>query len=388
MHERLTRLEQARWFDLALGLALIAVGMLELAVAAEDENLLNDPHAPLAALGFVAVCLAVAARRRHPLAAGAGAVSILVVEGIVGDQAHNLGATLLALFVLAYAIGVSSSTRAATLGAAALLVALVGSVALAHGTWVPMLFVVAPWAVGRILRSQREMVAQLERSTRELEAEQDAYARLSVRRERARIARELHDVVSHNLAVMVVQAGAGRVAAPGSAERDAGRFRNIRLAGEHGLEELSRLADMLEPDPDDPLAEPRSLRLDVLIEHARAAGLTVHDDAPPPAMRLAAGVEQTAYRIVQEALTNAVKHAAGSTLAVRVGIGEGMLEVEVRDDGGATTLTSGLVASGSGAGLLGLAERVSELGGELQAGADGSGGWRVTARLPIDGART
>ena len=78
----------------------------------------------------------------------------------------------------------------------------------------PTLFVVAPWAVGTVLRSQREMVLQLKRSTRELEAEQDAYARLSVRRERARIARELHDVVSHNLAVMVVQAGAGRVAPP------------------------------------------------------------------------------------------------------------------------------------------------------------------------------
>ena len=111
-------------------------------------------------------------------------------------------------------------------------------------------------------------------------------------------------------------------------------------------------------------------------------------DAPLPDMQIAPNIEQTVYRIVQEALTNAVKHAPGSTLAVRVGFGADMLELEVRDDGGRASTTSGLVASGSGSGLRGLAERVSELGGELHAGAAAGGGWSVTARLPVDRPRT
>jgi signal transduction histidine kinase len=389
MRERLTRLEQARWFDLGLALVLLGLAALEVGVISpEPLNPLNDPHAPLAACASVVVCLAVAAWRRHALAAGGVVVAFELICALAGDLPYTAGTTLLAMYLLAYAVAVTGATRHATLAAAGMLAVLVGSSALTHGSWVPVAFVIAPWAVGRVLHSQREMVAQLERSTRELEAEQDAYARLSVRRERARIARELHDVVSHNLAVMVVQAGAGRVAPPGSADRDAGRFRNIRLAGEHGLEELSRLADMLEPQPGDDLAERRPLRLDVLIEHARAAGLTVHEPAAPLDAQLAPSVEQAAYRIVQEALTNAVKHAPDATIAVRVGVGAGVLELEVRDDGGCASTTSGLVASGSGTGLRGLGQRVSELGGELRAGPDDGGGWRVTARIPVDQPRT
>lgn len=380
MHERLRPATRSRWFDALLAAAILTIGVLEAALFPEAQNMANDPHAPLVAAGYVAACLMIMARRRHPIAAGCAVAGLVLIESFAGDSGHNPAAMFLVACVLAYAIGGLPHKRAGVAAIVGMLTLLEAGAVLDDGAWVPFLFLLAPWAGGRVLRSQQEIVTALQQRTRELEAEQDAYARLAVRHERARIARELHDVVSHNLAVMVVQAGAGRVAPPAASDRAAGRFASIRQAGENGLDELSRLSDVLrsEKEPGDAVDR---LHLDVLIEHAHAAGLTVSRRGASVEAPLARELEQTAYRIVQEALTNAVKHAPGATLTVHVALRDDALEVDVCDDGGSRRGTD-LDETGSGLGLTGMRERVSALGGTLTAGADPAGGWRVSARLP------
>ena len=314
-------------------------------------------------------------RSRVGLAACIAILGLVAAQRVVAGTPQDV--VLIALYPLAYAIGAYLPRWAAAAG----LVLVVGASEvvsmLGDRKWVPALFALAPWLGGRLVRSQRELVERLRERTRELEAEQDAYARLAVRHERARIARELHDVVSHNLAVVVVQAGAGRVAPPSAADRAAGRFASIREAGERGLEELSWLADiLLEPHEDG------RLDVGVLIEQARSAGITVHCPDPPAGLDLPPKIAQAAYRVLQEALTNAVKHAPGAELTVRIALRERDVELQVLDNGGGHA-GSHLRSSGSQSGLHGMRERVAELGGDLSAGPREGGGWRVTARLPL-----
>jgi signal transduction histidine kinase len=208
-------------------------------------------------------------------------------------------------------------------------------------------------------------------------SEAGTFARLAVRRERARIARELHDIVSHHLAVIVVQAGAGRVASAGNGDA-AERFRSIRRSGDEALDEISRLAELL-ADPG--IGGDRRPDLQVLIDQARATGLAV-DSEPLPDQPLAPEVERVAYRVVQEGLTNAMKHAPGSAVSLRVrlsGAGPAALEIELRDVGGEAA--SSVADSGSGMGIAGMRDRVEALGGTFEAGPDG-GGWRLFAQLP------
>ena len=227
---------------------------------------------------------------------------------------------------------------------------------------VPLLLVtLAPWAAGRLLRSRRELVAALAERNRALEAEQEALAELAVRQERARIARELHDIVAHHLAVIVIQAGAGRL------EASPDRFAGIGAAGREALAELDRLVELLQAD------HPADLR--ALVDQARAAGVPLEYSA---AADVPAPLRDVAYRVVQEALTNAMKHAAGSAVTVRLAVCDCGLEVEVRDTGAARPAAA---MSGAGLGLTGMRERVEAIGGRLEAGPVG-GGWRVRARFP------
>jgi signal transduction histidine kinase len=198
-----------------------------------------------------------------------------------------------------------------------------------------------------------------------------------VRRERARIARELHDIVAHHLAVIVVQAGAGRTASDASAWRAGERFAGIREAGEQALAEMARLIDVLHADDD--AAEGHSL--EVLIERAEAGGLALEVTGLPRDVALPAPVQDAAYRVVQEGLTNALKHASASAVAVRLGVADAALEIDVRNAAGAPP--SALARTGAGLGLTGMRERVEALGGTLDAGPDHDGNWRLFARLPL-----
>jgi len=273
-----------------------------------------------------------------------------------------------AVCAMGFGCGALLPLRAGVLAAGAIAVAL----ALLSTSLVPLLLItLAPWTAGQLVRSRRELVAALAERNRQLEAEQAALAELAVRRERARIARELHDIVAHHLAVMVIHAGAGRLDAPGGAARFAG----IRDSGREALGELDRLVDLLQADG----AAPRDL--DALVGHARAAGLRLDYTPLPGGVDVAPAVRDGVYRVVQEGLTNAMKHAPGSDVLVRLDAGAQALDVEVRDGGSGGR--SALAGSGAGLGLAGMRERVEALGGVLDAGPEDDGGWRVHARLPL-----
>jgi len=277
--------------------------------------------------------------------------------------------------VAAYACGVYAAKCSGALGAAAVLV---GGVIASGGAAVPaILATVAPWWTGRQVRRRRALVVQLAERQSELESEQDAFARLAVRRERARIARELHDIVAHNLAVIAVQAAAGRLAGPDAGDGTRERFRTIRQSGDQALAEMARLVDILHTDARDPEPAPG---LEFLVDQAQAGGLDVRVTPLAPDVELPPEVKAAAYRVVQEGLTNAMKHAPGAALEVRFALDEGALEVTVVNDGAAAP--SALAATGSGLGLTGMRERVESLGGSLEAGAEPGGGWRLRARLP------
>jgi signal transduction histidine kinase len=306
------------------------------------------------------------ARLRTP-AVIACAMAALFLAGIALDVSFP---AWLLVFVgaISYACGAHATLRAGALGVALLLVALL----LQGDSAVPFLLVtLGPWAAGRIVRSRQELIGALRERTRELEAEQEAFAHLAVRGERARIARELHDIVAHHLAVMVIHAGAGRMGSPDDHERLA----SIREAGDQALAEMDRLVAMLQSDD----AQPERGRLTLLLDQARATGLDLRATPLPPDVQLPPAVEEGAYRLVQEGLTNAMKHAPGSTVELRLRVRAGALEIELRDSGakGASTLAS----TGSGFGLGGMRERIEALGGSLEAGRSG-GGWRLHARVP------
>jgi signal transduction histidine kinase len=348
-------------------MAIAGAALLELRLV---PSMSDDAAAPLIVL---AVCAPVAGARRYPVAAAvAEGLVVALTPEVQGDFP---GAPLLALAAVAYGCGAYAGLRAGAAGVVVLLALMIAASAAAG--FPAVLAVLAPWWAGRQVRRRRALVHELAERTDELKAEERAFARLSVQHERARIARELHDIVAHHLAVIVVQAGAGRMSSPASADRARERFANIRQAGDHALAEIARLTDVLHPD--DALERPRSL--DALIDQAKASGLRLEVTPLPRDLALPAVVEETAYRVVQEALTNAIKHAPGSAVAVRLRVAATVFEIDVRNGGDAAP--SSLAASGSGLGLTGMRERIEALGGTLHAGPVADGGWRLLARVPL-----
>jgi signal transduction histidine kinase len=311
----------------------------------------------------------VAFARQHAAAAACAMAALLFVGAAV-----NLAfppALLLAVCLVSYGCGAYASLRDGTVAVALLLAALFTY----GGSLVPLvLSTVGPWIAGRIVSSRQRLVIALEERTRELEAEHDAFARLAVRRERARIARDLHDIVAHHLAAMVVQAGAGRMGAPGDTERLAG----IRQSGEQALTEMTRLVALLQSDASE--HEPRRGSLELLLDQAQATGLELRCTLLAGDVRFPAQVEDCVYRFVQEGLTNAMKHAPGCTVDLRLLARADALDIELRDSG--ATSVSTVADTGAGLGLAGMRERIEALGGALHAGPVAGGGWRLHARVP------
>jgi signal transduction histidine kinase len=235
---------------------------------------------------------------------------------------------------------------------------------------------VGPLLAGQELRRRQRLVEALDERARQIEDEEQAFVALFVQRERARVARELHDIVAHNLAVIVVQAGAGRLAAPGEDDAVAhGRMETIRGAAEQALGEMGRLVDVIHAD-----AGSRADALRAVVAQAESAGLTVDLVLRPDDDAVRAVLGDDGVQIVREGLTNAIKHAPGSRVDVRlVRLADG-LDIDIRDRGAAETdsIVAGL---GARAGLRGVRERVEMAGGWLQVGPDGSG-WRLRAWLP------
>jgi signal transduction histidine kinase len=212
------------------------------------------------------------------------------------------------------------------------------------------------------------------------EREREAAARLAVAEERARIARELHDVVAHAVSVMVLQVGAVRHKLPGELEEDKEALRGVERAGRTALTEMRRLLAAIRRDGEDVefTPQPGLDGLDALLEEVGRAGLPVElhvDGRPVPLPR---GLDLSVYRIVQEGLTNALKHARASAANVTVRYGLDELEIEVRDDGVGSSTSDGL-----GHGLVGVRERVKIYGGEMSAETATEGGFVLSTRLPL-----
>jgi len=253
---------------------------------------------------------------------------------------------------------------------------------------IPWLLV--PWGAMRALRARDDRVRRLAGELAVLEASHEAQRRQVVAAERARIARDLHDVVAHATSVMVIQVGAARMRHAAGEQDIAEQLAVAESTGRQAIAELRRLLDVLRtwpesgqadrPDGPEP-PQPRLGELDGLVASYRAAGLRVDaeccvpDDVP-------LGVQVSAYRIVQEALTNSLRHGAGRPVTVRVARDETGVVLEVTDRGGATGDAAG-AGLGGGQGLVGMAERARLLGGTVSAGPNLDGGWTVLATLPL-----
>jgi signal transduction histidine kinase len=219
-----------------------------------------------------------------------------------------------------------------------------------------------------------------ERRAQLAERERDVAAREAVVEERARIARELHDAIAHSVSLMVIQAGAERRVLDGPSESTRDVLETIERTGRGALTEMRRLVGMLRTDRGEPLApQPALDDLPLLVEQVRASGLAVELHVEGNRRELPVGVELSAYRIVQEALTNALKHADGTQAVVHVRYGPEALELEIVDDGAGTAAA----APGGGHGLVGMRERVALYGGRLDAGRRAAGGYAVRVLLPI-----
>jgi signal transduction histidine kinase len=260
--------------------------------------------------------------------------------------------------------------------------------------FIPFRFVVA-WVAGYALRERSEQaeaaemratLAEREREAAEMRAtlaerEREAAARIAVAEERTRIARELHDIVAHAMSVMVLQVGAVRHKLPPAFEEDTDALRRVEQAGRTALAEMRRLLGAMRRDGDDVELGPQPGldSLDSLVEDVNRAGLPVHLHVGGEPFQLARAIDLSAYRIVQEGLTNALKHARASHADVAVRYRRDELELEITDDGEGPAATNGL-----GHGLVGIRERVNIFGGDLSAGAAPTGGFVLSARLPVD----
>jgi signal transduction histidine kinase len=239
-----------------------------------------------------------------------------------------------------------------------------------------LLMAAVPFFAGRAVRRRRMVRAQLELRALELEHQREENARLAVAQERARIARDLHDVVAASLSVMTVQAGGARRVVDRNPEAAREALQAIADSGRTSLAELDRLLGVIEDRP----AELGLTAVGRLVEDARQGGVDAALVMSGDPRRLPPEVDLSAYRIVQEALTNVVKHAAGATAQVIVAGGPTGVVVEIADDGG-TGAQDRHSGDGGGHGLRGMRERAELFGGTVEAGPYGSG-WRVRAQLP------
>ena len=239
---------------------------------------------------------------------------------------------------------------------------------------------IAAWLLGDNIGTRRAYLRAVEERAAQLEREHDANARRAAAEEQARIAREVHDVVAHNLSVIVVQATAAeRVFASDPADAETA-LRTIGRTARGALDELRLVLGRIGEQQHDLAPQPTLRRLEVLLDQVRAAGLAVDLETRGDRVELAPGLELSAYRIIQEALTNTLRHGNARHAKVTLEFGSEALKVEVLDDGQAPADTNG---NDQGRGVVGMRERAAAYGGEVEVGRNGSGGFRVAATLPF-----
>ncbi|MFF2779249.1 sensor histidine kinase [Streptomyces sp. NPDC058052] len=339
---------------------------------------------------------ALALRRRYPLA-----VLCVVTAATLATPQSVLRLTFYAFVLAVYSAAVYSPYRGATLAALPVSVVLVGTSGNSVTPIVPneyiALLILVPMAMAAVgLRTWKLRTDESRTRISALEREQAEALRRAVEHERARIARELHDVVTHNVSVMIIQAGAARTVMRTSPEQAGEALLAVEASGRSAMTELRHVMGLLtmadgderrdgdaDPGdaPEDLAPQPGLEQLDALVGRVRDAGLPVGLTVTGTPRELPSGIGLAAYRVVQEALTNAVKHAAGATAAVTVEYGRERLRVEVADTGGRPGPGA---ATGDGRGLIGLRERLAVYDGTLTAGRDPGGGYRVEALIPLE----
>jgi signal transduction histidine kinase len=352
-------------------LALVLTGLLLL-------QLLLLPHVErpwLIAATYTPICLGLAFRRTHPAVVGFGTQGLL---SLVYPFAHGpAGPVTVAWFCALYALAVWTRTW--------VFVAALFFVVLANGG---VSLFVDPHDAGAqfglaaagIMVLVRVVVGGRDRQLRIAAREQHVAAREAVVEERERIARELHDVIAHHVSTMVMQAGAERRTLGEEQAETREVLGTIEHVGRAALTEMRRMVSMLRQDPGQELApQPTLADVPELVAQMRAAGLPVAVQVSGEPRELAQGIELSAYRIVQEALTNALKHASGAHATVEIRYEPDQLELVVRDDGRATTAA----VDGGGHGLVGMRERVAMYGGSIEAGPGLDAGYAVRVRLPV-----
>ncbi|HET6696045.1 MAG TPA: sensor histidine kinase [Gaiellaceae bacterium] len=367
------------------------------AVESTLEVLLRDatdgPTSPLwfAAPASALIVLPLLARRRFPFAAPVTVWVIAAAISFVDERlVPFLAAANLAGLAAAYLLGNLRDSRQGQVGllvvVASAAVVMVNNPTTSTGELVavPLLFALG-WLAGFLLRGRSEQAEAAEARAAQAERERDAAMRIAVAEERARIARELHDVVAHAVSVMVLQVGAVRHKLPAPLEEDREALGRVEDAGRTALAEMRRLLGAMRREGDGVALTPQPGLdgLERLVEEIGRAGLPVrlHVDGDP--FPLPRALDLSAYRIVQEGLTNALKHAEAAHADVTVRYARDGVQVEVRDDGRGTAAGDGL-----GHGLVGIRERVTIFGGEMSAGTAPDGGFLLTARLPLEETRS
>lgn len=345
----------------------------------------------------VVLCVALTVRRRYPLWTGlAGALTAVL------QVAFDFGVRPADLVLLFLVFNVAARGRSRTLSRLALLFgALAGPIAVLR--WHPhdigsaivfnCLITAGPfvmaWVLGDSSRTRQAYYAQLEDRAVRLERERDAQVKVATAGERARIARELHDVVAHNVSAMVVQADGAKYALDTEPRQSREALETISGTGRQALAEMRRLLGVLRSeDSSEVVPQPGVEQIGELLERVRGTGLPVELIVDGEVCSLARGVELTVYRITQEALTNTRKHGGPSTrAAVRMYYGERDLSVTIEDDGRGAMAASSEEGGddGLGHGLIGMRERVGMVGGTFSAGPRPGGGFRIHISLPLAG---
>lgn len=323
---------------------------------------------------------------RRPRVASVGALGLFLASVVVDGWAPDSAVALYSASFAVLALGWS--------GRAAWLVALCGLAYLAvfaavsgETSWVAaLMFTVPPYAAGTALRQRRETSELLALRARELEEERELFTQIAVRHERARIAGELHDVVGHAVSVMVIQAAAGQRLVDTDPGRARAAFTAISESARQGTKDLERLVELLgTSDVSSGVGEGGRSDLalvDEVVARAGRSGLNVTCRFEGDRDRVSPPVAHLAYRLVQESLTNALRHAPGADVRVTIRVEEPGRRIAVRVENDHAEQV-GETLSGTGRGLVGLAERVRALGGTYAAGPTGAGGWAVDARLPL-----
>jgi signal transduction histidine kinase len=382
--KRLWPLARRYWFD-AVILAALGIGLTG-TVLGRDH--INGPEGPLwfDVLAIPAIVLPLLARRRFPFGApavmgAAAALTSFVDKTVVPYDGVTFLVGCAALFLVGSLPDRSQAVAGFAVAEGVLAVVVHNDPRSAVGNFVVatiIFFIVWTIAFG-VGRKSVEADEAKERAVR-AEREREEQARTAVADERARIARELHDVVGHSVSVMTVQASGVRRLLKPDQQRERDALLIVERTGREALAEMRRMVGVLRRPEEAPALAPQpSLEhLERLVEHAREAGLPVELHVEGEAVQLPVGVDLTAYRLVQEGLTNALKHARATRAEVLVHYSDGQIEVAVSDDGRGVGSDDG-----GGHGLVGMRERVSVYGGELDAGPRPGGGYRLRARLPL-----